>query len=159
MKGIAPPDFTMTAAPVPALDSGSAMPVTALRTQPTEAFIVPARAKNVNGGLDYLRLMMSKEGASKFAELTASVPSVSGVEVGAGATPALQSVSAALDAAGNDVFSWQINTWYVNFWKTVLQQQLGNLLAGRIDANTFISTVQSESDRLAADQNVPKFQR
>jgi N-acetylglucosamine transport system substrate-binding protein len=41
----------------------------------------------------------------------------------------------------------------------VLQQQLGNLLAGRIDANTFISTVQAESDKLAADQNVPKFQR
>jgi N-acetylglucosamine transport system substrate-binding protein len=68
-------------------------------------------------------------------------------------------VTAALNAAGSDVFSWQINTWYVNFWKSVLQQQLGNLLAGRIDANTFISTVQSEADKLAADKNVPKFQR
>jgi peptide/nickel transport system substrate-binding protein len=36
---------------------------------------------------------------------------------------------------------------------------LGNLLAGRIDANTFISTVQAESDKLAADQNTPKFKR
>jgi N-acetylglucosamine transport system substrate-binding protein len=159
MKGIAPPDFTMTAAPVPVLGSGSALPVAALRTQPTEAFIVPARAKNVNGGLEYLRLMMSKEGASKFAELTASVPSVKGADAGAAAPPALQSVTAALNAAGSDVFSWQINTWYVNFWKSVLQQQLGNLLAGRIDANTFISTVQSEADKLAADKNVPKFQR
>ncbi|HEY4419938.1 MAG TPA: N-acetylglucosamine/diacetylchitobiose ABC transporter substrate-binding protein, partial [Pseudonocardia sp.] len=72
MKGIAPPDFAMAMAPVPVLDSSSAMPVTALRTQPAEAFVVPARAKNVNGGMEYLRIMLSKQGGSKFAELTAS---------------------------------------------------------------------------------------
>ncbi len=93
MKGISPSDFTMTMAPVPVLDSGSAMPFEALRTQPAEAFLVPARAKNVNGGMEYLRMMLSKEGAAKFAELTASVPGVKGATDGLQKTPALESLS------------------------------------------------------------------
>jgi N-acetylglucosamine transport system substrate-binding protein len=62
MKGIAPPDFTMTAAPVPVLDTGGAMPLEAMHTLPTEAFLVPKQAKNVNGGLEYLRLMLVERG-------------------------------------------------------------------------------------------------
>ncbi|MEJ3654418.1 N-acetylglucosamine/diacetylchitobiose ABC transporter substrate-binding protein [Actinomycetes bacterium KLBMP 9759] len=159
MKGIAPDDFTMTAAPVPVLGPGSALPVEAVHTQPTEAFLVPAKAKNVYGGMEYLRIMLSKAGAAKFAELTASVPGVKGATEGAKKTPGLESMSAVLDKAGANVFSWKINTWYVNFWKSVLQAQLGNLLAGRIDANGFITTVQAEADKLAKDPNVPKYTR
>ncbi|WP_219415101.1 N-acetylglucosamine/diacetylchitobiose ABC transporter substrate-binding protein [Pseudonocardia nigra] len=158
MKGIAPEGFTMTAAPVPLLDSGGAMPATALRTQPAEAFVVPARAKNVNGGLEYVRLMLSKEGAAEFAELTASVPATRGATASAQKTPALESVSAALDAAGDDVFSWKFRIWYAPF-SQVLKTETTNLLAGRINADTYLSTLQAESDRIAADDSIPKYQR
>jgi N-acetylglucosamine transport system substrate-binding protein len=158
MKGIAPPDFAMTAVPVPVLDSSAAMPVAALRTQPAEAFVVPARAKNVNGGLEYLRLMLSKEGAGKFAELTASVPGVRGATDGAVKTPALESVSAALNAAGKDVFSWQFRTWYATY-TTLLKTETANLLAGRTDAAGFLSAMQAETNRLAADNSITKYRR
>ena len=158
MKGIAPPDFGMTMAPVPVLDSSSAMPVTALRTQPAEAFVVPARAANVNGGMDYLRLMLSKEGAGEFAELTASVPGVKGATDGIQKTPALESLSAGLAAAGDDVFSWQFRVWYSPY-SQLLKTELGNLLAGRTDAAGFLSAMQAETDRLAADANVTKYSR
>jgi N-acetylglucosamine transport system substrate-binding protein len=158
MKGIAPPDFGMTMAPVPVLDSSSVMPVTALRTQPAEAFVVPARAANVNGGMEYLRLMLSKEGAGEFAELTASVPGVKGATDGIQKTPALESLSAGLAAAGDDVFSWQFRVWYSPY-STLLKTELGNLLAGRTDAAGFLSAMQAETDRLAADANVTKYSR
>jgi N-acetylglucosamine transport system substrate-binding protein len=158
MKGIAPPDFGMAMAPVPVLDSSSAMPAAALRTQPAEAFLVPSRAKNVNGGMEYLRLMLSKEGAGKFAELTASVPGVKGATEGIKKTPALESLSAGLDAAGDDVFTWQFRTWYSPY-SQLLKTELGNLLAGRTDAAGFLAAMQAETDRLAADANVTKYSR
>lgn len=158
MKGIAPADFGMAMAPVPVLDSGSAMPVTALRTQPAEAFVVPARAKNVNGGMEYLRLMLSKEGASKFAELTASVPAARGATEGIQQTPALESLSAGLAAAGDDVFTWQFRTWYSPY-SQLLKTETANLLAGRIDAAGYLAAMQAETDRLAADASVTKYSR
>ncbi len=158
MKGIAPPDFGMTMAPVPVLDSGSAMPATALRTQPAEAFVVPARAANVNGGMEYLRVMLSKEGAGRFAELTASVPGVRGATDGIQKTPALESLSAGLDAAGDDVFTWQFRTWYSPY-SALLKTETANLLAGRSDAAGYLAAMQAETDRLAADANVTKYSR
>jgi N-acetylglucosamine transport system substrate-binding protein len=158
MKGIAPPDFGMTMAPVPVLDSGSAMPVTALRAQPAEAFVVPARAANVNGGMEYLRVMLSKEGAGRFAELTASVPGVRGATDGIQKTPALESLSAGLDAAGDDVFNWQFRTWYSPY-SALLKTETANLLAGRTDAAGYLAAMQAETDRLAADANVTKYSR
>jgi N-acetylglucosamine transport system substrate-binding protein len=159
MKGIAPPDFAMTAAPVPLIDAGAAMPLEALHTLPTEAFVVPKQAKNVNGGLEYLRFMLSTEGAAKFAELTASVPGVKGAADGlAEKTPALASVSAGLDAAGDNVYRWQVDTWYATI-DELLKTEMANLLAGRIDTDTLLSTLQAEADRVAADDSIPKYRR
>jgi N-acetylglucosamine transport system substrate-binding protein len=134
------------------------MPVTALRTQPAEAFMVPAQAANVNGGMEYLRIMLSKEGAGKFAELTASVPGVKGATDGIQMTPALASLSEGLAAAGSNVFNWQFRTWYSPY-SQLLKTELGNLLAGRTDAAGFLSAMQAETDRLAADANVTKYRR
>ncbi|HET6259357.1 N-acetylglucosamine/diacetylchitobiose ABC transporter substrate-binding protein [Pseudonocardia sp.] len=158
MKGITPPDFAMTAAPIPVLGSGSAMPVAALRTQPAEAFVVPAKAKNVHGGMEYLRLMLSKQGGEKFAELTASVPAVKGATANAKKTPALESLSAALAAAGSNVFSWQFRTWYSSY-STLLITETTNLLTGRTDAAGYLAKLQAETDRIAADQSIAKYHR
>jgi N-acetylglucosamine transport system substrate-binding protein len=148
----------MTMAPVPVLDANSAMPFEALRTQPAEAFLVPAKAKNVNGGMEYLRIMLSKQGAGKFAELTASVPGVKGGTDGVKKTPALESLSAGLAAAGSNVISWQLRTRYATY-SQLLKTELGNLLAGRKDAAGFLAAMQAETDRLAADASVAKYHR
>jgi N-acetylglucosamine transport system substrate-binding protein len=158
MKGIAPPDFAMAMAPVPVLDSSSAMPVTALRTQPAEAFVVPAKAKNVNGGMEYLRIMLSKQGGSKFAELTASVPAVKDATANAKKTPALESLSAGLAAAGDNVFNWNFRTWYSTY-SELLKTETSNLLAGRTDAAGYLAKLQAETDRIAADQSITKYSR
>ena len=159
MKTISPPDFEMTVLPVPVLASGSAMPATALRTQPAEFFVVPKDAKNVNGGMEYLRIMLSKPGAAAFAQETASVPVVKGgTDAVAKKTPALASLSTALTTAGNNVFNWQFRTWYAPF-SQALKTEMGNLLAGRSTADGFLTAMQAVSDKVAADSSVTKYTR
>ena len=60
-KKVAPEDFETTVAPTPLMD-GSKLPFQSTRVSAAEAFIVPAKAKNVPGGQEYLRIMLSKEG-------------------------------------------------------------------------------------------------
>lgn len=158
MKSVSPPGFEMTMMPVPTLDKSAKMPAPAMRTQPSEAFVVPAKAKNLAGGMEYLRVMLSKEGAGKFAELTASVPGVKGGTDAAKKTPALTSVSAGLTAAGDNVFSWQFRTWYATY-TAILKTEMGNLLAGRSKAEDFLNKMQAETDRVAADKSVTKYHR
>ena len=67
---------------------GSKLPFQCTRVSAAEAFIVPAKAKNVPGGQEYLRIMLSKEGASKFTELTAAPTVVNGAGEGLELTPA-----------------------------------------------------------------------
>ena len=56
------PGFNMTVAPTPSLGGGDKLPFEAIRGTAGEPFIVPAKAKNVAGGLEYLRTMLSKQG-------------------------------------------------------------------------------------------------
>jgi N-acetylglucosamine transport system substrate-binding protein len=159
MKTISPPDFQMTALPIPVLEPGSAMPTTALRTQPAEFFCVPRDAKNVRGGMEYLRIMLSKKGAAAFAQETASVPVVKGgTDAVAQKTPALASLSAALDAAGDNVFNWQFWIWYAAF-KPAVKTEMGNLLAGRTTADGFLSAMQAVADEVAGDPSITKYNR
>ena len=85
-KKVAPEGFATTVAPTPLLD-GAKLPFQSTRVSAAEAFIVPAKAKNVPGGQEYLRIMLSKEGASKFTELTAAPTVVNGAGEGLEAHP------------------------------------------------------------------------
>lgn len=159
MKGIAPDGFQMTALPIPVLGAGSAMPATALRTQPAEFFVVPKDAKNVNGGMEYLRIMLSKKGATAFAQQVASVPVVKGgTDAVATKTPALASLSSALTAAGTNVFTWQFRVWYSPY-SQALKTEMGNLLAGRSTADGFLTSLQAVSDKVAGDPGLTKYNR
>ena len=60
--------FKMTGAPEPTVTSGSKMPYEALHSAAGEPFIVPSQGKNVAGGKELLRAMLSKEAATNFAK-------------------------------------------------------------------------------------------
>jgi len=45
----------------------------------SEPFVVPAKAKNQRGGLEYLRVMLSKEGATDFTRRVSSLTVVAGL--------------------------------------------------------------------------------
>jgi N-acetylglucosamine transport system substrate-binding protein len=94
------PGFQTTVAPTPLLD-GAVLPFDCTRIEAAEAFIVPSDAANQVGGLEYLRIMLSKDGARKFTELTSAPTVVNGAAEGLDASPGLAS-SLALILSGGD---------------------------------------------------------
>ena len=58
----------MTGFPEMVVSTSPAMPYTAMHSAAGEPFIVPSQAKNVAGGKEILRTMLSKEAATNFAK-------------------------------------------------------------------------------------------
>ncbi len=155
MKTQTKSDFKMTGAPEPTVSSSSAMPWEALHSTAGEGYIVPAQAKNLAGGKEFLRAMLSKDAATNFAKTTFSSTIVKGLipADGFGST-ALQSQVKMLDAAGTNVFSWNFvdlygtNTDQLVLWNAFLQ--------GDSDVATLTKGLQSITDKIAKDDTIKK---
>jgi N-acetylglucosamine transport system substrate-binding protein len=124
---------------------------------PGEGFIVPTKGKNQAGGLEFLRQMLSKEAARKFAELTKSLPVVKGAADGLTISNALTSASkVAADAP-------EVITWYYEGWYPTLQKAVGDnatdLMAGKITPAQFQDAVQKVADEVAKDDKITKQKR
>ncbi|MGH3986868.1 MAG: N-acetylglucosamine/diacetylchitobiose ABC transporter substrate-binding protein [Pseudonocardiaceae bacterium] len=156
-KEVAPEGFATTVAPTPLLD-GATLPFQSTRVSAAEAFIVPAKAKNVEGGLEYLRIMLSKEGASKFTELTASPTVVQGAGEGLELTPAAASASELVEAGGDSNWNYYYFNWYSPM-KPKVETAFGELAAGRITADEFCSAAQKAADETADDPQTQKRER
>ena len=156
-KEVAPEGFATTVAPTPLLD-GATMPFQSTRVSAAEAFIVPSKAKNVAGGLEFLRIMLSKDGAAKFTELTAAPTVVKGAGDGLDLTPAAASASALVGAGGDENWNYYYFNWYSPM-KPKVETAFGELAAGRITADEFCSAAQKAADETAADPQTQKRTR
>ncbi|MFI6122163.1 N-acetylglucosamine/diacetylchitobiose ABC transporter substrate-binding protein [Streptomyces sp. NPDC051064] len=159
MKAITPDGFDMVFGAVPPLSATGSLPQTALHAVAGEIFVVPAKAKNVRGGKEFLRTMLSKEAAVNFTKTTSALTVVKGAtgDEDFGST-ALGSVTKAIAAAGDDLYAYQFLGWYADLSAT-LKTEIANLLAGRTDASDFLSTMQAAADDVAADSSITKFKR
>jgi N-acetylglucosamine transport system substrate-binding protein len=156
-KKVAPEGFATTVAPTPLLD-GAKLPFQSTRVSAAEAFIVPAKGKNVPGGLEYLRIMLSKEGAAKFTELTAAPTVVTGAGEGLKLTPAAASASALVKAGGDNNWNYYFFVWYSPMGPKV-QTAVGELAAGRVTADEFTTAAQKAADETAKDPQTKKRTR
>lgn len=156
-KEVAPEGFQTTLAPTPLLPD-AALPFESGRVEAAEAFIVPAKAKNIAGGLEYMRIMLSKEGAAEFTKLTAAPTVVNGATEGLDLSPGAESSIALIDAGGDDNWNYYYNKWY-----TPMEPKIGSavaeLAAGRIDAAEFCSRAQKAADETAEDPATVKRER
>ena len=149
--------FKMTGAPEMTLTSGSKLPYPALHSAAGEPFVVPSKAKNVAGGKELLRVMLSKEAATNFAKTKLSPTIVKDTvpEDGFGST-ALQSQGKMLKDAGTDVFTWNfVDIYGMN------QDQLvpwNAFLSGQIDAAALTKQLQAITDKVAKDSSVKKVE-
>jgi len=147
--------FKMTGAPEPTVTASSALPYTALHSTAGEGFIVPSQGKNVPGGKEFLRAMLSNDAAVNFAKTTFSSTIVKDTipEDGFGST-ALVSQVKMLEGAGSDVFSWNfvdlygLNTDMLVLWNTFMQ--------GGSDVATLTKGLQDISDKVRNDDSVDK---
>ena len=93
--------------------ANSSMPYEALHSASGEPFVIPSKGKNVAGGKELLRTMLSKEAATNFAKTKLAPTIVKGTVPADGfGSTALVSQNDLLSAAGTDVFTWKFVDLY-----------------------------------------------
>lgn len=156
-KSVAPAGFETTAAPTPLLE-GAKLPFACTRVEAAEAFIVPSKAANQAGGLEYLRIMLSKEGAAEFTKLTAAPTVVNGATEGLDLTPGAASSIDLIDSGGEDNWNYYYAIWYSPM-DPKIQSVVAELAAGRISADEFCDQAQEAADETAEDPGTEKRTR
>ena len=130
-------------------------PYGTIRAAAGEGFIVPSTGKHKAAGLEYLRAMLSKEGAKKFAELTKSLPVVKGAAEGVQGTSGFNSANAALGLAGSNIISVRFDGWYKDIY-TAMEGAISNLMSGKGGTAEFTTAMQKAADKVAGDSNIKK---
>jgi N-acetylglucosamine transport system substrate-binding protein len=141
-----PTDFDMKFMPLPSL-AGDKMPFEAIRAGAGEPFIVPEKAKNKAGGLEFLRMMLTKEGSGKFA---AAANSLTVLKDGVGSDvqlrPGTASSVVALKAAGTNTFNYAYPNTQSQFDVDV-QNASGELMAKRITPTQWLQRAKTAAQK------------
>ena len=155
MKDLTPEGFDMVVKPVPGPDAATTPSIYA---SSGEIYFVPSAAKNVKGGMEFMRCMLSKDSAKYFAQNVSSIMPVAGgtegVEVSSGMTSALEAV----EAAGQAIFTYRYESWYTDL-SFETRDRMGDLLTNRITPEEFVQAVQAKADAIKADANIQKYTR
>jgi N-acetylglucosamine transport system substrate-binding protein len=152
-----PAGFNYQMVPIPAKPNGK-MSAAAVRATAGEGYIIPAKAKNTAGGLEYMRQMLSKKGGEGFANLIKSPTVVLGASDAVEFPPGTKSSQAALKAAGADVVNIFFDGWYKDL-DTEARAATNELMFGRIKADAFVDRIQKKADAIKKDSAVTKFKR
>ncbi|MFF5444160.1 N-acetylglucosamine/diacetylchitobiose ABC transporter substrate-binding protein [Streptomyces sp. NPDC012888] len=153
-----PDDFDMKFLPVPVL-AGSKLPFEAIRAGAGEPFIVPEKAANKPGGLEFVRSMLSREWSTVFAQQANSLTVVKdGVDPGVKLRPGTQSAVEAVKAAGTGTFNYLYPDWYSEM-DTAIQDASNELMAKRIQPKEWIKRCQAAVNKAAQDPNAKNNRR
>ncbi|MEU2872290.1 N-acetylglucosamine/diacetylchitobiose ABC transporter substrate-binding protein [Streptomyces olivoreticuli] len=156
-----PKDFGMAVGALFDGGSGDKMPHGTVRAEPSEPFIVAKAGKNPVGGMELLRIMLSKKHAQNFAQKVHSLTSnMQGAE-GASLSPGLASAAKAVkDAGGNqNLLMIQLQEWYPKLTDEKMGGLTSQLLTGDLKAAEWIKKTQQYADETAKDSSVTKFHR
>ncbi|MGW5579590.1 N-acetylglucosamine/diacetylchitobiose ABC transporter substrate-binding protein [Micromonospora chokoriensis] len=158
-KDVTPAGFAMTIAPTPSLGGGDKLPFEAIRGTAGEPFMVPAKARNRAGGLEYFRTMLSRKGAQDFTKKVASLTVVAGATEGVDLPYGLKSVVKALDASGANGFNWVYNNYYRKLERNLVDAACGEFFSGRTSPAEFLDQCQKGADSIAQDSSIKKYKR
>lgn len=158
-KDTTPKDFQMTVGATPSLDSGDKMPFGTLWAPAGEPFIVPEKAANKQGGLEWLRMMYSKEAAlNNFKELGA-LPVVKGAVEGQKLPSGAASAQAAVEAAGENIVNPSFYDWYKALFREDYNNMIAKFMLGQIGTKQAMDIMQKASDRIAKDPDIVKIKK
>jgi len=156
---IAPKDFGMTVKPTPSMAAGDKIPFEGIQVSVGGDYIVPSHGKNPQGGLELLRLMLSKQAAKKFSVGSKELTVVTGYADDLTISTAFQSRRKAIAAAGaNTLSGWQYSTWYPKM-SADIETATGALLTLEIGADEWSRRCQKVADATAKDSTITKFHR
>jgi len=153
-----PDDFGMAVSPPSGLDSSDKLPFGTIWASGAEPFIVPAKAKNPDGGMEQLRIMLSEASSKNFTQQVSSLSSLNGGTEGLTLKPGLTSAIAALEKAGDNVVNPRIQDWYVALQKEKIGVGgLGEMMAGRLTPAEAIKKIQGYADEAAKDDSIKHY--
>ncbi|MFI0938081.1 N-acetylglucosamine/diacetylchitobiose ABC transporter substrate-binding protein [Streptomyces sp. NPDC021020] len=152
-----PKDFDLAVGPLVGGGPSDKLPFGTVYAAAGEPFIVAANGKNPTGGMELLRIMLSKQQTDNFTNTIKSLTCVSGSSEGLTLTPGLASASAALKAAGPNVLNARIQDWYKKLNNETLGNLTAKLLTGQIKSAQWIEQAQKACDDTKKDSSVPKF--
>ncbi|HEX4812093.1 MAG TPA: N-acetylglucosamine/diacetylchitobiose ABC transporter substrate-binding protein [Nonomuraea sp.] len=157
-KSTTPADFEYGVFPIPDFTSSDKLPYGTLHTTPGENFIVPAKGANAQGGMEYLRAMLSKKAAGDFSEMVKTVSVVKGAGEGRQLSPGTASASKAVTEAGANTVTYLWQTWYLQL-KDEAMAATGELMTGGLKPDAYLERIQKKADELKNDSSIKKFQR
>lgn len=153
-----PAGFQYTVTPLPAVTAGDKLPQTAIYAAAAEMYFAAARGKNSTGAKEYLRHMLSREGARGFTKLTKVLTVVKGATDDMSISPGLTSGSAMLHAAGPNYFSYRWADWYKKL-DDECRAATNELMFGGGTAARFCERMQKAADAVKRDSSIEKFTR
>ncbi|MFE7567511.1 N-acetylglucosamine/diacetylchitobiose ABC transporter substrate-binding protein [Streptomyces sp. NPDC057539] len=153
-----PKDFQMKVAAPSSLDSSDKLPFGTLWASGGEPFVVPANAKNPDGGMEQLRIMLSEASSKNFTSKVKSLSSFNGGTDGLTLSTALQAGVDALAKAGANVLNPRLQDWYVALQKEKIGVgALGEMMAGRLTPVEAINKCQEYADAAAKDTSIKHY--
>ncbi|MFI9720001.1 N-acetylglucosamine/diacetylchitobiose ABC transporter substrate-binding protein [Streptomyces sp. NPDC052396] len=157
-KKTTPKDFRMAVGAPSSLDKNDKLPFGTLWASGGEPFIVPKNARNPQGGMELLRIMLGRKSSQNFIKAVSSLTSLNGGTEGLVLPPGLASSQQALDKAGRNVLNPRLQDWYVALQKEKIGVgALGEMMAGRLTPDEAIKKIQKYADDTAKDSSVKKY--
>ncbi|RDG37682.1 N-acetylglucosamine/diacetylchitobiose ABC transporter substrate-binding protein [Streptomyces corynorhini] len=153
-----PEDFQMKVSAPSGLDSSDKLPFGTIWASGGEPFIVPANAKNPEGGMEQLRVMLSEESSKNFTSKVKSLSAFNGGTDGLTLSTALQAGVDALAKAGDNVLNPRLQDWYAALQKEKIGSgALGEMMAGRMTPAEAVKKCQEFADAAAKDGSIKHF--
>ena len=144
--------------PIPSLTSSDKMPASTVRATAAEGYFVSAKSKNPRGGMEYLRHMLSKEGAKGFTQLTKVATVVKGAADGLDISPGFASAQELTKGAGDNAFSFRWDSWYKKL-DDECRAATNELMFNGGTADKFCDRMQKVADEVKNDSSIQKFKR
>nr|WP_202892642.1 N-acetylglucosamine/diacetylchitobiose ABC transporter substrate-binding protein [Kribbella shirazensis] len=157
MKGQVRDEFALSLFAVPPLDASPAL-ASGLHVAATAPFLVPEKAKNKAGGLEYLRALLTKDVAAQVSSESNQLTIVRGAADGLELGTALRSARDLLTAAGDQLITWYFDTWYPAF-ANAAAEATGQFMAGGLQQSEWTARIQAAADQLKQDSAVTKYHR
>jgi len=153
-----PATFQYAVSALPSATASDKMPATAIFASAGEIYFAAAKGKNPRGGLEYLRHMLSKEGAKGFTQLTKVLTVVKGAVDGLSISPGLTSGNTMLSAAGDNIVSYRWPDWYKKM-DDECRSATNELMFSGGTADKFCDRMQKVADAVKKDSSIEKFKR
>ncbi|MCU0317571.1 MAG: extracellular solute-binding protein [Fimbriimonadaceae bacterium] len=119
-----------------------------------EPWMVPARAKNKEGAIEFFRFMTQPEQAKKFVREKGTLTAVVGSEPDD--MPSFLKEASQAVRGSNQVWANRIKDLYHEFYK-FLEQNMTELLAGRRTPQEFVRLAEAEAEKVRKDPEIRKY--